>query len=131
MRGNLLVLEHVAKSDVTAYIPFYDDAVFKPVELAERYEHRFPTDLLVPECYRANEFLKVVGQLVGLTRLNLTTKIGRKTFVTLKLYQGVPARTIMQATGHQTEEAFNAYVGVDELKIVEEFMRKSPRRRAA
>lgn len=131
VRGNLLVLDHVAKSDVTAYIPFYDDAVFKPVELAERYEHRSPTDLLVPECYRANEFLKIVGRLVGLTRLNLTTKIGRKTFVTLKLYQGVPARTIMQATGHQTEEAFNAYVGVDELKLVETFMRKSQRRRAA
>jgi integrase len=131
VRGNLLVLDHIAKSDVTAYIPFYDDAVFKPVELAERYEHRYPTDLLVPECYRANEFLKIIGRLVGLTRLNLTTKIGRKTFVTLKLYQGVPARTIMQATGHQTEEAFNAYVGVDELKLVESFMRKSQRRRAA
>jgi integrase len=131
VRGNLRVLDHIAKSDVTAYIPFYDDAVFKPVKLAERYEHRYPTDLLVPECYRANEFLKVVGRLVGLTRLNLTTKIGRKTFVTLKLYQGVPARAIMQATGHQTEEAFNAYVGVDELKLVETFMRKSQRRRAA
>lgn len=131
VRGNLIVLDHIAKSDVTAYIPFYDDAVFKPVELAERYEHRSLTDLLVPECYRANEFLKVVARLVNLTRLNLTTKIGRKTFVTLKLYQGVPARTIMQATGHQTEEAFNAYVGVDELKLVESFMRKSQRRRAA
>lgn len=48
VRGNLLVLDHIAKSDVTAYIPFYDDAVFRPVELAERYEHRFSTDLLVP-----------------------------------------------------------------------------------
>jgi hypothetical protein len=31
VRGNLRVLDHIAKSDVTAYIPFYDDAVFKPV----------------------------------------------------------------------------------------------------
>jgi integrase len=131
VRGNIIVLDNIAKSDVTAYIPFYDDAVFKPVELANRYEHRSPFDLLVPECYRANEFLRVVQRLVGLSRLHLTTKIGRKTFVTLKLYQGVPARTIMQATGHQTEEAFNAYVGVDELKLVESFMRKAQRRRAA
>jgi hypothetical protein len=85
----------------------------------------------VPECYRADEFLKVVQRLVGLTRLNLTTKIGRKTFVTLKLYQGVPARLIMQATAHRTEEPFNHYVGVDQLQLVEEFMRKSTRRRAA
>jgi integrase len=131
VRGNLLVLDDVAKSQVTVYIPFYEDDLFQPVALANRYEHRSPLDLLVPECYRANEFLKVVQRLVGLTRLNLTTKIGRKTFVTLKLYQGVPARTIMQATGHQTEEAFNAYVGVDEAEIVQTFMRKSARRRAA
>ncbi|MGI4762531.1 MAG: phage integrase SAM-like domain-containing protein [Janthinobacterium lividum] len=131
VRGNLLVLDNIAKSDVTVYIPFYDDALFKPVELAERYEHPTPYALLVPECYRANEFLRVVQRMIGLTRLKLTTKIGRKTFVTLKLYQGVPSRTIMQATGHQTEEAFNAYVGVDELEIVQQFMRKSSRRRAA
>ena len=131
VRGNLIVLDDTAKSGATVYIPFYDDDLFKPVELAERYEHRTPFDLLVPECYRTNEFLKVVQRLVGITRLNLTTKIGRKTFVTRKLYQGVPQRLIMQATGHQTEEAFNHYVGVDELKLVEEFMRKSTRRRAA
>jgi len=131
VRGNLIVLNDSAKSGVTVYIPFYDDDIFKPVALAERYEHRTPFDLLVPECYRANEFLKVVQRLVGLTRLNLTTKIGRKTFVTLKLYQGVPQRLIMQATGHQTEEAFNHYVGIDELKLVEEFMRKATRRRRA
>jgi integrase len=131
VRGNLIVLDSTAKTDVTVYVPFYDDNLFKPVALAERYEHRSPFDLLVPECYRCNEFLQVVQRLAGMTRFKLTTKIGRKTFVTLKLYQGVPARLIMQATGHQTEEAFNHYVGVNELKLVEEFMRKSTRRRAA
>nr|WP_262906231.1 site-specific integrase [Hymenobacter terricola] len=131
VRGNLIVLEDTAKNENTVYIPFYDDDLFRPVELANRYEHRSPLDLLVPECYRTNEFLKVVQRLVGITRLNLTTKIGRKTFVTLKLYQGVSQRLIMQATGHKTEEAFNAYVGVDELRLVEEFMRKATRRRAA
>lgn len=131
VRGNLIVLNDIAKSNVTVYIPFYDDDLFRPVELAERYEHRSPLDLLVPECYRANEFLKIVQRLAGITRFNLTTKIGRKTFVTLKLYQGVPSRMIMQATGHQTEEAFNTYVGVDELELVQQFMKKSPRRRAA
>jgi hypothetical protein len=73
----------------------------------------------------------VVQRLSDITRLHLTTKIGRKTFVMLKLYQGVPARFIMQVTGHQPEEAFNHYVGVDELKLVEEFMCKATQRRAA
>ena len=131
VHGQLLILDDTAKNAATVYIPFYDDEWFKPVALAERYEHRSPLDLLVPACYRCNEFLAVVQQLAGLTRLKLTTKIGRKTFVTLKLYQGVPARLIMQSTGHQTEEAFNHYVGVDELRLLEEYMRKGARRRAA
>ncbi|MGI4866124.1 MAG: phage integrase SAM-like domain-containing protein [Janthinobacterium lividum] len=131
VRGNLLVLDNTAKNEATVYVPFYDDDIFQPVALANRYEHRSPLDLLVPECYRCNEFLRVVQRLAGFTRFKLTTKIGRKTFVTLKLYQGVAPRLIMQATGHQTEEAFNHYVGVDELKLVEEFMRKATRRRAA
>jgi integrase len=131
VHGQMLVLDDTAKNAATVYIPFYDDDLFQPVALCERYEHRSPLDLLVPECYRANEFLAVVQQLAGLARLKLTTKIGRKTFVTLKLYQGVPARLIMQATGHQTEEAFNHYVGVDQLRLLEEFMRKSARRRVA
>ena len=131
VHGQMLVLEGTAKTGITAYIPFYDDDLFTPVALANRYEHRSPNDLLVPECYRANEFLRVVQQLAGISRIKLTTKIGRKTFVTLKLYQGVAARLVMQATGHQTEEAFNHYVGIDELRLLEEFMRKSVRRRAA
>jgi hypothetical protein len=49
----------------------------------------------------------VVQRPAGLTRPNMTTKIGRK-----------------------TETAFNAYVGVDELCLVEEFMHKATRRRA-
>jgi hypothetical protein len=113
------VLDNTVKTDVTVYISFYND-LFKPVALASRYEHRSLLNLLVPECYRADEFLKVVQRLVGLTRLNLTTKIGRKTFVTLKLYQGVPVRLIMQATAHRTEEPFKHYVGVDQLQLVEE-----------
>ena len=131
VRGQMIVLDGTAKNEATVYIPFYDDELFKPVALAERYEHRSLTDLLVPDCYRCNEFLRVVQRLTSISRLKLTTKIGRKTFVTLKLYQGVPQRLIMQATGHQTEEAFNHYVGVDELKLVEEFMRKSTRKRRA
>ena len=41
VRGNLLVLAYIAKSQVTVCISFFDN------------------DLLVPKCYRANGFLKV------------------------------------------------------------------------
>lgn len=125
VKGQVIHIK-TGKTNAECYIPFYDDALFHLVALAGSYEHRSHDGLLLPTCYRVNEFLKVVQQLVGLTRLNLTTKLGRKTFVTLKLYQGVPTRSIMQATGHTTEVSFNRYVGVDTISLLQQFMRRSP-----
>ena len=125
VKGQMIHLK-AGKTQRECYIPFYDDSLFHLVALANSYEHRSPDDLLLPTCYRVNEFLKVVAQLAGLTRLTLSSKVGRKTFVTLKLYQGVPTRLIMQATGHTTEASFNRYVGVDTISLLQEFMRRSP-----
>ncbi|WP_375435057.1 tyrosine-type recombinase/integrase [uncultured Hymenobacter sp.] len=125
VKGQMIHLK-AGKTQRECYIPFYDDSLFHLVALANAYEHRSHDDLLLPTCYRVNEFLKIVQQLAGITRLNLTTKLGRKTFVTLKLYQGVPTRSIMQATGHTTESSFNHYVGVDTISLLEQFMRRSP-----
>jgi hypothetical protein len=73
-----------------------------------------------------DDYLPTVAQLAGLTRIALTSKVGRKTFVTLKLAQGVPRTTVMQATGHRTESSFNRYVGIDEAELVENY-RKTAR----
>lgn len=112
------------KSGNRCYIPYYDDDVFKPVALTARYAGQ--SSLLVPRCYCVNEHLKTIARLVGLTRLTLSSKIGRKMFVTIKLFQGVPQRLVMMATGHTTEQSFNHYVGVDTLKLLEQFKRHAP-----
>ncbi|RYU77673.1 tyrosine-type recombinase/integrase [Hymenobacter persicinus] len=125
VKGQMIHLK-AGKNQHECYIPFYDDDLFHLVELAAKYEQRAPDGLLLPTCYRVNEFLKVVQQLAGITRLSLSSKLGRKTFVTLKLYQGVPTRMVMQATGHSTEKSFNHYVGVDTIKLLQEFVRRSP-----
>jgi hypothetical protein len=78
VHGQMLVLDDTAKNTATVYIPFYDDDLFQPVALCERYEHRSPLDLLVPECYQANEFLVVVQQLAGLARLSLLLRLGAR-----------------------------------------------------
>jgi hypothetical protein len=70
-------------------------------------------------------------QLAGLTRVKPMTKIGHQTCVTLKLYHGMPTRLIRHPKGHQTEEVFNLYVGVAEIRLLEEYLRKGARRRAA
>ena len=106
------------------HIPYYDDALFKPVALTAKYAGR--SAQLVPACPLVNRHLKLIARLVKLTRIELTTKIGRKTFVTLKLFQGVPQRIVMMATGHTTEASFNHYVGVDVLKLLEQYKRYAP-----
>lgn len=45
VHGNIIVLDNTVKTDVTVYISFYNDDLFKPVALVSRYEHRSP---LVP-----------------------------------------------------------------------------------
>ena len=44
--------------------------------------------------------------------------VGRKTYATLKVYQGVPKSLVMLATGHQTEAQFNVYLGIDEEELI-------------
>lgn len=107
------------KTAKPCYVPFFDDQVFKLVALTAKYEGQ--TEYLVPECPTVNRHLKTIAKLVDLTRLTLTTKIGRKTFVTIKIMRGTPTRLVMMATGHTTEQSFNHYLGVDLVKLLEQY----------
>ncbi|MGI4865403.1 MAG: hypothetical protein ACRYFZ_15885 [Janthinobacterium lividum] len=114
------------KTQELCLIPYFDDDVFKPVALVEQYEHlRLPTCL--PVVTHLSETLPQVAHLSGITRIHLTPKVGRKTFATLKIYQGVPRAQVMLATGHKTETSFNRYLGIDEQELIHSF-RKTARR---
>jgi hypothetical protein len=43
--------------------------------------------------------------------------VGRKTYATLKVYQGVPKLLVMLATGHQTKAQFNVHLSIDEQEL--------------
>lgn len=107
------------KTGKPCYVPFFDDEVFKLVALTAKYAGR--TEHLVPACPTVNRHLKTIAKLVELTRLTLTTKIGRKTFVTIKVMRGTPTRLVMMATGHTTEQSFNHYLGVDLVKLLAQY----------
>lgn len=118
LNDRVLVIDR-GKTAKPCYVPFFDDQVFKLVQLTAKYAGQ--TEQLVPECPTVNRHLKTIAKLVGLTRLNLTTKIGRKTFVTIKIMRGTPTRLVMMATGHTTEQSFNHYLGVDLVKLLEQY----------
>ena len=124
VQGDFIRL-HQGKTLHQAIVPFIDDDVFRPVALVQKYAHlRLATCL--PVVHNLGQYLPQVAELAGLTRLHLTSKIGRKTFATLKIYQGIPKAQVMLATGHKTESSFNRYLGIDEQELLRTF-RKTAR----
>jgi hypothetical protein len=123
--GDFIKIEQ-GKTVGKGLIPCFDDDVFRPVALVQKYAHlRLPTCL--PVVHNPGQYLPAVAELAGLTRLHLNSKIGSKTFATLKIYQGIPKAQVMLATGHKTESSFNRYLGIDEQELLRNF-RKPPAR---
>ncbi|QHL87454.1 tyrosine-type recombinase/integrase [Nibribacter ruber] len=120
-----LIIRPATKTLNDCYIPFFDDVLFKPKEMVMKYYLQYNTCMPPEPASKVNEYLKEIQKLVGIKRLTLTTKIGRKTFATLKLYQGIPSRIVMQATGHKTESSFNRYVGVNTSELGRAFKQGS------
>ena len=121
-----LVRIAAGKTGLLCRIPYFDDDVFKPVALVQKYAPLgLPTCL--PDVPRPDEYLPHICRLAGIHRLKVTSRIGRKTFATLKIYQGVPKAQVMLATGHTTEKSFNRYLGIDEDELIDIYRRTARR----
>lgn len=118
-----LIIIDTQKTGEYCYIPFFDDNIFKPVAMAHKY--RSTDQLVFPKCPKINHHLKTIQKLAQVDRIVLSTKVGRKTFATTKIYQGVPKTIVMQATGHKTENSFNRYLGVNEMELISIFKQQS------
>ena len=96
-----------------------------------RYDGKTPNSLPPPMSnQKMNEYLKELGQLVGLTEAVtishtkgglkvtrtqpkyelLTTHVCRRSFATNQYLMGVPTLDIMAVTGHKTETSFMRYI---------------------
>jgi integrase len=112
-----LIKKQLNKTTVVGLIPYLDDDVFRPVALLESYR---PLSLAtcLPFVRDPWRYLPHITHLARITRLKLGMHVGRKTYATLKVYQGVPKSLVMLATGHQTEAQFNVYLGIDEQELL-------------
>jgi integrase len=112
-----LIKKQLNKTTVVGLIPYLDDDVFRPVALLESYR---PLGLAtcLPFVRDPWRYLPHITQLARIMRLKLGMHVGRKTYATLKVYQGVPKSLVMLATGHQTEAQFNVYLGIDEQELL-------------
>jgi len=100
--GSQFVINDRDLQPATALIPYLDDDVFQPVAMLESYRELGGATCL-PFVRDPWRYLPHVASQARLTRLKLGMHVGRKTYATLKVYQGIPKALVMLATGHQTE----------------------------
>jgi Phage integrase SAM-like domain len=121
IQGELIKMA-TGKTGIVCLIPFLDDDVFRPVALVEQYAGwGLPTCL--PYAPKLDDYLPHLARLAGITRIAVTSRVGRKTFVTLKIHQGMSRTEVMLATGHQTEKSFIRYLGTDERELLDSYRR--------
>ncbi|GAB3726200.1 hypothetical protein GCM10027594_07870 [Hymenobacter agri] len=118
-----------SKTGVTCIIPLVDDDVFKPAALLRAYAGVDPK-LCLPRINYPYLYLPHVQALAGIERVALQYHLGRKTFATLKVAQGVPRSQVMMTTGHQTESSFNHYLGINEAELLD-WYRRTARKKVA
>jgi integrase len=111
------------KTNGLAEVPFFDDDLFKPVALYERCKGETMYPKLSDQYF--NRQLKVLQKEAEFTRIELTSKVGRKTFATIKVLKGVNPHIVMKSTGHTTYKAFKDYLGFDPADIMKEYKDKA------
>ena len=98
----------------------------KPVALVEKYAPMALSTCL-PYVPTLDDYLPHLSKLIGIGRVQITSRIGYKTFATLKIHQGMPKSQVMLATSHTTEKSFNRYLGIDEQELVNIYRRTARR----
>jgi site-specific recombinase XerD len=97
--------------------------------LIKKYED-FPTCknseilLPVPSNKTMNDNLKIIAKEAGITK-NLSCHIGRHTFATLSLEDGVPIETLSKCLGHSSIKTTQLYGKVTETKICRDYSKIS------
>jgi hypothetical protein len=106
------------KTGSLCIIPFFDSELFRPY---------YYTDILIDKYGKLptmkggdlNDYLAEIQQELGLTRIRLTSKVGRKTFASLCIFHLKMAyATVMKTTGHTTYRSFEKYLGIQRKDIV-------------
>ncbi|WP_210516458.1 hypothetical protein [Hymenobacter terricola] len=128
LHGNVARVK-ASKTGVTCIIPLVDDDVFQPAALLRAYTGADPKTCL-PRVTFPYFYLPHVQRLAGIERVQVVFHLGRKTFATLKVAQGVPRSQVMMTTGHQTEASFNHYLGINEAELLD-WYRRTARKRVA
>lgn len=121
---NMVVKTSIKTNDPDMVIPL----VGHSLRIAEKYQYQLPKI----SSQKMNDNLRKIGEAAGIDKPTATTahkasgkverilpkyelmtsKMARKTFVTLSLQKGMPADVIMSITGHKKHEVMRKYLKV-------------------
>jgi hypothetical protein len=112
------------KNQVVCYVPNFDDLYFRPVYIVNEMIRLFGG---IPKIsgQKLNDAIEELCKVVGFTRFKPKSKVGRKSFATLKTKLGVIPEITMKSTGHKTRKSFDDYVIMDEFDVIKENKEKA------
>lgn len=84
----------------------------KAVSILDKYDWKLPT--ISNQKY--NQYLKVIGGLIGIS--NLHSHMGRATFATVMLNRGVSTDILQRLLGHKTDEQTKRYATMQDSTII-------------
>lgn len=101
------IIYNAQKTNELCIVPFFDDQLFRPVYLYEKYKGKMPR----MDGQVLNDWIKQIDFLPHRIKQQ-SSKVGRITLPSIKYHElGIEAQFVMSITGHATEKEFLKYVG--------------------
>jgi hypothetical protein len=123
--GHEFLVLYRKKTTSPCIIPYFDDLLFRPVYYIELLKERYG-ELPYMTGNNLNYYIACIQYELGQTRIKASSKTGRKTHASIKVYDyGIDPEIVMKTTGHGTRRSFDAYLGIRKSDIVKAMLKKA------
>lgn len=116
------IIKGRTKTGVQAFVPLFET----PLKIIEKYKKRnLPGGKLLPvySCQVMNRYLKEIAELCGIKK-PLSSHVGRHTFATLMLTEGISVESVSKMLGHTDIKTTQIYARILNEKVIREVSQK-------
>jgi len=116
------IIKDRTKTGVQAFVPLLET----PLKIIQKYKKKnLPGGKLLPvySCQVMNRYLKEIGELCGIKK-PLSSHVGRHTFATLMLTEGISVESVSKMLGHTDIKTTQIYARILNEKVIREISQK-------
>lgn len=116
------IIKNRTKTGVQSFVPLFET----PLKIIEKYKKKNLSNgklLPVYSCQVMNRYLKEIAELCGIKKL-LSSHVGRHTFATLMLTEGISVESVSKMLGHTDIKTTQIYARILNEKVIREVSRK-------